>query len=138
MIIFYQIIFQKYSGEIISPFRPIFSPQNIAKILYKYCITIPIFFQRKNMNIAANLRTSYSGAVMGFSLLTASQILRGDPFRLCRNMWLPPFLMPVLPLSFRLRFPLSWFLSALPAFPRIPLVSWRRHSWICVCRSLSA
>ena len=39
MIIFYQIIFQKYSGEIISPFRPIFSPQNIAKILYKYFIT---------------------------------------------------------------------------------------------------
>ena len=37
MIIFYQIIFQKYSGEINSPFRPIFSPQNIAKISYKYC-----------------------------------------------------------------------------------------------------
>ena len=78
MIIFYQIIFQKYSGEIISPFRPIFSPQNIAKNSYKYCTTIPTFFQRKNMNIAANLRTSYSGALVGFSLLTASQILKGD------------------------------------------------------------
>ena len=50
MIIFYQIIFQKYSGEIISPFRPVFSPQNIAKISHKYCTTIPTFFQRKNIN----------------------------------------------------------------------------------------
>ena len=89
MIIFYQVISQKYSGEINSPFRPIFSPQNIAKNSYKYCTTIPTFFQRKNMNIAANLRTSYSGALVGFSLLTASQKLRGDPFRLCRNMWSP-------------------------------------------------
>ena len=33
-----------------------------------------------------------------------------------------------------LRFPLSWFLSALRAFLRILLVSWHIHSWICVCR----
>ena len=63
-----------------------------------------------------------------FSLSTAPQNLRAERFVQ------PSFVMRSL-LSFSsLRFRLSWFLSARRAFPRIPLVSWRIRSWICVCR----
>ena len=46
-----------------------------------------------------------------------------------------PFVIPVLPFSFRLQFPLSSFLSALRAFPRTPPAWWRRYFWRFVFRS---
>ena len=69
---------------------------------------------------------NFSRILFFFAYCTAN--FEGRPFVVA------PFAMPVSPFSSRLRFPLSWFLSALRAFPHIPLVSWRRHSWICVYR----